>query len=275
MAHIQKRSDQQYRVRYRDPDGRERSKSFSRVADARRFKATVEDELARGLWVDPRAGRPLFQDFAAPLAEGRRNVRPATRDRIGGFLRAQILPRFGFVPLNRITRHSVQAWVDDLATTLAPRTVRDSYRSLAGLLREAVLQGFLRQSPCHLIALPRLARGEPRYLSAEEVERLAYAIDPRYHSLILTDAYLGLRWSELAGLKRVNLDLDGGRLFVVGALQRVGHDWVYAEQLKTTRSRRSLALAPFTHRATPRASASGAAQRVRLLLGSRRDHPLR
>lgn len=90
-----------------------------------------------------------------------------------------------------------------------------------------------------------MTRAEPRYLSAEEVERLADAIDPRYTSLIYTDAYLGLRWSELAGLKRINLDIDGGRLLVVGALQRVGHDWVYTEQLKTTRSRRSLALAPF------------------------------
>lgn len=132
-----------------------------------------------------------------------------------------------------------------MATRLAPRTVRDSYRILAGLLREAVRQGFLRQSPCHLIALPRLARGEPRYLSAEEVERLADAIDPRYGSLIYTDAYLGLRWSELAAVKRTSLDLEGKRLLVVGALQRVGHDWVYTDRLKTTRSRRSLALAPF------------------------------
>jgi integrase len=106
-------------------------------------------------------------------------------------------------------------------------------------------QGFPRHSPCQLISLPRLARVEPRYLSAVEVERLASAIDPRYRALVYTAAYLGLRWSELAGLKRTNLDLDGGRLRVVGALQRVGHDWAYTEQLKTTRSRRSLALAPF------------------------------
>ena len=232
MAHIQKRSEQRYRVRYRDPGGSERSRSFPRLADARRFKATVEEELARGLWVDPRVGRTLFQDFASTLTERKVNVRPATRDRIGGFLRAQILPTFGSVPLCRITRHSVQVWVDDLAATLAARAVRDSYRILAGLLREAVRQGFIRQSPCYLISLPPLTRAEPRYLSAEEVERLADAIDPRYRSLIYTDAYLGLRWSELAGLKRTSLDFDAGRLLVVAALQRVGHDWVYSDQLK-------------------------------------------
>lgn len=245
MAHIEKRAQRRYRVRYRDPTGRERSKTFPRLGQARRFKATVEDELGRGLWVDPRAGRMPLAEFSTPLMQRNSNVRPATRERVAGFLRGQVLPAFGSVPLNRITRNAVQMWVDDMATRLAPRTVRDSYRILAGLLREAVRQGFLRQSPCHLIALPRLARGEPRYLSAEEVKLLADAIDPRYHSLIYTDAYLGLRWSELAAVKRTSLDLDGERLLVVGALQRVGHDWVYTDQLKTTRSRRSLALAPF------------------------------
>ncbi|MQA91671.1 MAG: tyrosine-type recombinase/integrase, partial [Gemmatimonas sp.] len=96
-----------------------------------------------------------------------------------------------------------------------------------------------------LISLPHQSRAEPRYLNAEEVERLAEAIDRRYRSLIYAGAYLGLRWSELAGVKRTSLDLSGERLFVVGALQRFGHDWAYTDQLKTTRSRRSLALAPF------------------------------
>jgi len=51
--------------------------------------------------------------------------------------------------------------------------------------------------------------------------------------------------AKLAGVKRTSLDLSGERLFIVGALQRFGHDWAYTDQLKTTRSRRSLALAPF------------------------------
>ena len=53
MAHIEKRGEQRYRVRYRDPTGRERSKTFTRRRDAQRFRAVVEDELARGTWIDP------------------------------------------------------------------------------------------------------------------------------------------------------------------------------------------------------------------------------
>jgi integrase len=128
---------------------------------------------------------------------------------------------------------------------LRRRTVRDSYRILAGILREAVRQGLIRQSPCYLISLPRQSRSEPRYLSAIEVGRLAEAIDRRYRTLIYAGAYLGLRWSELAGIRRTSLDLDARRLLVIGALHRVGHDWRYSGQLKTIGSRRSIALAPF------------------------------
>jgi hypothetical protein len=47
-----------YRVRYTDPDGRERSKSFpdrdKRAAEA--FLVTVEADKLRGSYIDPQAG---------------------------------------------------------------------------------------------------------------------------------------------------------------------------------------------------------------------------
>ncbi|MGH2789143.1 MAG: tyrosine-type recombinase/integrase [Actinomycetota bacterium] len=245
MAHIEKRGEGRYRVRYRDPDGRERSKTFALRRDARRFQSVVEEEIARGIWVDPRAGRRKFGAFAPAVVEPRSSVRPATSARIASYLRVQIMPAFGESPVGKITRVSVQAWVDAMAQTLGPRTVRDSYRVFAGFMREAERQGLIRQSPCYSIVLPRMARPEPRFLGPDQVERLAAAIDARYEPLIYTGAYLGPRWSELAGLKRTNLDLDGRRLRIVGALERVGSGWRYSEQLKTPRSRRTLSIPKF------------------------------
>jgi hypothetical protein len=46
-----------YRVRYRDPAGRERTRSFARKVDAERFLRHVEADLVRGQWVDPEHGR--------------------------------------------------------------------------------------------------------------------------------------------------------------------------------------------------------------------------
>ena len=245
MAHIQKRGMGRYRVRYRDPNGKERSKTFEFRRDARRFQSVVEEELARSMWVDPRAGRRKFSAFAAAAVEPRSNIRPATSARIASYLRVQIMPAFGEVALGKITRLSVQSWIDSMAQVLGPRTVRDAYRVFAGFMREAVRQGLIRQSPCYSIVLPRVARPEPRFLAPDQVERLATAIDDRYESLIYTGAYLGLRWSELAGLKKANLDMVGRRVAIVGALERIGNGWRYSEQMKTLRSRRTVSIPRF------------------------------
>ena len=53
-----------YRVRYRDPAGRERAKSFARKVDAERFLRHVEADLVRGQWVDPEHGRTTVGELA-------------------------------------------------------------------------------------------------------------------------------------------------------------------------------------------------------------------
>lgn len=47
----------------------------------------------------------------------------------------------------------------------------------------------------------------------------------RYKALVLVAAYLGLRWHEIAGLKRKYLELESGRppsLRVVSTIERSG-----------------------------------------------------
>jgi integrase len=200
-------------------------------------------------WLGPRRtthGNPRSPIYRASYIEPA-YIEPAYiwPARIQNYLRVQIMPTFGDSPLSKISRLFVQAWVDALAESLGPRTVRDSYRVFSSFMREAERQGLIRQSPCYSIVLPRMPRPEPRFLAPDEVERLAEAIDARYEALIYTGAYLGPRWSELAGLKRMNLDLAERRERIVGSLEKVGNGWRYSGQLKTPRSRRTLSVPPF------------------------------
>ena len=64
MAHIEKRGRGRWRARYRDPSGRELSKTFTRRADAERFLALTEADKAHGSWIDPAAGRTPFGSYA-------------------------------------------------------------------------------------------------------------------------------------------------------------------------------------------------------------------
>ena len=64
MSHIEDRwrspgrrgNGLRWRVRYLNPDGRERSKSFARKVDAENFQKQVDADLLRGTYLDPDAG---------------------------------------------------------------------------------------------------------------------------------------------------------------------------------------------------------------------------
>lgn len=57
MASIAKRTDGQWRARYRSADNREHSKHFTRKVDAQRWLDEVTDSVVTGQYVDPAAGR--------------------------------------------------------------------------------------------------------------------------------------------------------------------------------------------------------------------------
>lgn len=76
MAHVERRDRKAadgtmmraYRVRWREPDGRERNKTFQRKVEADRFCAVISADLVKGQYVDPDAGK---QD---PLRDLRQEV---------------------------------------------------------------------------------------------------------------------------------------------------------------------------------------------------------
>ena len=72
VAHIEKRPDRRkpWRVRYRDPTGRERSRSCARKADADRFMATVQADLIRGEQVRRLESELQGLEAEAPSDEG-------------------------------------------------------------------------------------------------------------------------------------------------------------------------------------------------------------
>jgi len=67
-----------WRVRFIDPHGKERSRSFAKRVDATAFAATVSTEVMRGTYVDPKAGRITVETFAERWPRG--PDRPARLD---------------------------------------------------------------------------------------------------------------------------------------------------------------------------------------------------
>ena len=114
MAHIDRRDRNgtvRYVARYVDPTGRERSKSFTRRADAQKYLTEIEAAKLKGTWVDPAHGRALFGNWHAEWWATTINLRPTTRTRNAMVFRLYVLPRFGAVALDTISQREVRAWV--------------------------------------------------------------------------------------------------------------------------------------------------------------------
>ncbi|MGH9117319.1 MAG: tyrosine-type recombinase/integrase [Acidimicrobiales bacterium] len=88
------------------------------------------------------------------------------------------------------------------------------------MLDFAVADNRLARNPAVGVRLPRLGKTEQRYLTHGQVAELADACGG-YKALILTLAYCGLRWGEVAGLRVRRVDLLRGRLIVAETMVEV------------------------------------------------------
>ncbi len=81
-------------------------------------------------------------------------------------------------------------------------------------------------------------------LSLAQVEALADAVDERWKAAILLAAWTGLRFGELAALRRGNLDLAAGRIAVVATVVDVAGEARASGPPKSAAGRRTVAIPP-------------------------------
>ncbi|MHB1509605.1 MAG: tyrosine-type recombinase/integrase [Acidimicrobiales bacterium] len=228
-----------YQARYPDSAARliAAPDTFATKAAAERFLSTIETDLIRNHWTDPRSGRQLFGEWAEEWWGTVVNLRPTTRERDRGYINRYVLPTFGDFELSRITHLQVRSWVAELSSGLAPATVDKAFQLLAKVLAAAVDAQLIGASPCARVPLPKIERQEMRFLSPEQVRDLADAIAPRYRALVLVGAYTGLRIGELGGLRRQRVDLLRGRIDVAEIAVEVAGTLTYGPP-KTRAGRR-------------------------------------
>lgn len=216
-------------VRWRDPTGAQRKKSFSKKSEAERYLVGVSSSLLSGTYVDAAAGRLTVGEFASTWLDGRVHLTPKTVESYRSLLRTRILPRWGSVPLSTVLYSDVSAWVSHMvADGLSSSRVRQAYHLLSAMLDDAVKGCRLVRNPAAGVNLPRLASSPRRYLTHHQVTDLADGCG-EYRTLVLLLAYSGLRWGEVTALRVGSVDLMRGRLRVVEAVSDVNGRMVFGE----------------------------------------------
>lgn len=227
-----------WRARWRDPDGRQRMRTFTRKGDAERFVATVRADVLRGTYIDT-SDRTTVAEYARRWAEGRVH-RPSTASRVSRQIEVHIAgTRLGDRRLAAVLPSEVQAWVSERAHVLAPSTLRTLVSLLRSVYASAVLDRLVSTSPVVRIQLPRDERERVVPLTVEQVRALAEAMPPRNSAMVLAQAGLGVRIGELLALRVQDVDF----------LRRtVRIEWQFVTRAKersvpkTPRSRRTVPL---------------------------------
>jgi integrase len=222
MADLQRRvtksGEVRWDVRYRDDARQQRKRSFERKLDAQRFARSVETDLLRGDWIDPRRGQELFEVWAAMWMETLASRKPKTRESYESIVHRHLLPRFAATPIAAIDYPCVLAFVAGLqrqglgAGTV--RTIRDVLRLVLGL---AVRSGAFKVKPVTDVEVSRTNRSEMIFLDPDQIMTLADEVTappvryrreerrrdgyPEYGLLVRFAAFTGLRAGELVALR--------------------------------------------------------------------------
>jgi integrase len=212
-----------WQARYRDPDGKQRTKNFDRKVDAERFLTMLEADKLTGDWIDPKLARTNFGSWANQWLATKVNLKPKTRVGYESLLRRHVIPKLGELRLEQIRPLLVREWVAQLdASGLSASRIRQIYQLTSSILKSAVEAGYIGRSPCVGIDLPKTPPREMRFCSGEEVRRLSDAIQEPYGTLVLLLAYGGLRWGEAVALRRHRCQLLRSRVEIVESLSEAG-----------------------------------------------------
>ena len=218
--------------------------TFDTKAAACGWLSSVETSLLNGTWVDPEAGDVLFARWCRWYLENSTHKRATTLARDRHVVDTHLVPALGGKALRSIAPIDIRTLVSSWTKTVAPATVRTDYAVLRAILNAAVEADLITRSPCRCIRMPPHQRREIRFVSPTELERLAKVIPLEYRPMVYVAGVLGLRWSEVAGLRVGRVDLSARTLSVVETLAEVEGRVAFAE-VKSPASRRTISMPRF------------------------------
>ena len=190
------------------------------------------------------------------LAEIAQRLRPFTLYGYSERLKDYVVPRIGHLPIAAVQPQHIKDLYQTLLREgrkrkskdkekagLHPRSVLHVHRILHAMMSEAVRSKVIFANPCAHVRPPRIPQIEQRVLTEVEARSLIQAADgTELYTFIVLALASGARAGELAGLTWPYVDLDAGRMTIAYGLAKDGSR---TEELKTKRSRRSLALPPW------------------------------
>ena len=198
-----------YVVNYRDPEDRQRRKTFRRKAQAVAFRNTVEADKLRGTYLDVDAGRISFRTYADEWLASR-TFSPLTYEATELRLRLHVLPVIGNLELRQIKPSTIQKLLRSME--LAETYRRVIFSNVSAIFSAAVDDDLIAKNPCKASSVTRPATSRRKVVPwpAEWVSSMHGSLPAKYRIAVTLGSGLGLRQGEVFGLGAEDVDFLRG-----------------------------------------------------------------
>ena len=206
-----------WEARYRNAAGEQKSKCWETQKEANAFLDKVRTAVRERTYFDPKRGEitvgKWWDEWWPNAQEG---IEVSTRNRKRHSWNGHIKPAWAATPLNALEYMALQTWLTQKVKGY--ETQRKVLELLRALLRDAVKDKRIPVNPAADVVVT--AKQTPKHPEDQRPPTLAqYALVREqvpvwYRPLVDFAQETGMRWGEYTDLRRCNVDLDAGLVYV-------------------------------------------------------------
>lgn len=226
MAWVRKLPSGKWAATVRLPTGKKITDTYLLKGAAEKWARDQEAALERGDWIDPRLSKITVGEWWERCL-GSRSLELASRKRDASHWKVHVAPVWEDIPLSAILQPDVSKWVVAMEDAgVGPDTVIGSLKVLRGLLEQAVAAKRLQFNAASNVKTKKPAPSPDRIFSPDEERIFLDALRDRFgdrpDAALFAETLIetGLRWEELAGLHRPNVDMRHRRIHVIDVMER-------------------------------------------------------
>ena len=215
----------QYRVSYKDSNGKYRTKSmngFDTKREAQLAAAEVESKLSKGYSI--KDGDKLFTDYFRNWYKVYRKGKKS-KDNDGDIRRAVEFAEIAFpgIRLKELTREDYQKALNKYGENHSTASVKKHHTYMRAAIKDAIEEGIIFKDPTYrVLAVGKIQPKHEglKYLSyqksTELIQELLHDIRPEYISryIILFGLATGCRFSEIIGLTWDDIDFQSNTVTI-------------------------------------------------------------
>ncbi|MEU2755810.1 tyrosine-type recombinase/integrase [Streptomyces albidoflavus] len=235
-----------YRARYIGPDGTEKSQSYpdGKKREAQKWLAKTEADMDSGRYVDPKAGRTTFREYAEKWLSTQ-TTEMTTRSSVDVQIRRHAIPYLGTRPLGSFRPEHIRDWLAELERAVPASSYRRViFASVSAVFTAAMEDDHLTRNPCKATTVTTPAPSNRRVVpwTAARTFAVRKALPPQYQAAVDLGGGCGLRQGEIFGLPVDEVGFDSGWLHVGYQVKVAGGRLVFAPPKRN--KERDVPLAP-------------------------------